>query len=296
MKPETTRAFVLTLLVNLLAGTTLATDGTPLLCTKSKLVFEESFSADKLDSRWSAAKGDWKIVDGALQGSELKEDMHAASIRTDVELPGTLILQFDFKFDGGNTIHCSFNGRGHICRATITSQGFVLKGEKVKNDDADKAVTVGQVQQEFVKGKWYKMQIEIDGEEFVARVNDGPIAFGSHAKVAREKTNFGFPMAGVSSQIDNIKIWSATSNPDWAATKKRLPANKMVAPTPPTPKNRFATLDKNNDDRLSLQEFIGNRPREVQATAEKQFNRKDKNNDGSLSLSEFVPRQADKQD
>jgi len=90
----------------------------PLMCTKGRLVFEESFSSGELDARWSAAKGDWKIVDGVLQGTELKADKHAASIRTDVELPATLIMQFDFKFDGGSAIHCSFNGKGHICRVS----------------------------------------------------------------------------------------------------------------------------------------------------------------------------------
>jgi len=283
------RILTTVLLATLIGGVAWADDGQPLVCTKGKLVFEESFSSDTLDARWSAAKGDWKIVDGVLQGSELKADDHAASIRTDVELPETLVMQFDFKFDGGKVIHCSFNGQGHICRATITPTGFTLKGEKVKKDPQDKAVTVGQVEQEFVKGKWHTMRIEIAGEEFVARVDDGPVAFGSDAKIAREKTNFGFPMAGVSSQIDNIKIWSATLNPDWATTKSELPANKIIPPKPPTPQQRFARSDKDENGSLSLQEYIGNRAKDKHEAAKKQFERKDKDGDGSMSLSEYLP-------
>lgn len=287
--------FLATVLFSFMVGNAaVASDGEPLLCTKGKLVFEDSFSSDKLDSRWSAAKGDWRIINGALQGSELAADDHAASIRTDVRLPGTLIMQFDFKFDGGSTIHCSFNGKGHICRATITPKGFTLKGEKVKKDPADKAVTVGQVQQNFVKGKWYTMQIEIDEEEFVARVDDGPVAFGSHAKIAREKTNFGFPMAGVSSKIDNVKIWNATQNPNWASTKRKLPANRIIPPTPASPRKRFANLDKDQNGKMSLQEFIGKRPTDKHEAAKSQFKRKDTNNDGALSMSEFAPPQRDK--
>jgi hypothetical protein len=270
-------------------ASTLATTGEPMMCEKGKLVFEESFSKSELESRWSAAKGDWKIVDKALQGIELVKDNHAASIRTNVELPSMMIMQFDFKFDGGRVIHCSFNGKGHICRATITPNGFTLKGEKVKKDPQDKSVTVGQVEQEFVKGEWYTMMIEIADDEFVARVNDGPVAFGAHEKIARDKTNFGFPMAGVSSQIDNIKIWSATLKPDWAVTRSKLPVNKVVSPTPATPRQRFAVLDKDHNAKLSLAEFIGNRPAEKRNAAEKQFQRKDKNSDKSLSLAEFLP-------
>ena len=281
------RIFTLCFYASLIVGTATANDDERLLCTQGELVFEESFSGDKLDARWSMAKGDWQIVSGALKGTELKADKHAASIRTDVELPGTMVMQFDFKFDGGSVIHCSFNGKGHICRATITPQGFILKGEKVKKDAKDKAVVVGQVQQSFANGQWYTMHIEIAGEEFVARVNDGPVAFGSHPKIARDKNNFGFPMAGVSSQIDNVKIWDAVANPDWAKTKSKLPVNKIMGATPPSLKKRFTNLDKNHDARLSLPEFIGNRPDDKRELASKQFKRKDKNGDGALSLAEF---------
>jgi len=265
--------------------------GDPLLCTKGTLVFEETFSADQVDSRWTAAKGDWKIVNGTLQGSELKADNHAASIRTNIEFGDPVVVAFDFKFDGGTVIHCSFNGKGHICRATITPTGYTLKGEKVKKDPKDKSVTVGQVRQEFVQGKWYTMQIEMAGKEFVAQVGDGPVAFGEHEKIARSKNNFGFPMAGVSSQLDNIKVWEGKLNPKWSEIKSKLPVNKIVLPKPPTPKQRFALMDKDKSASLSLKEFIGNRPADKQELAKKQFDRKDKDSNGSLSLAEYLPPQ-----
>ena len=34
--------------------------------------------AESIPDGWSAAKGEWKVVDGALQGSELESDEHAA--------------------------------------------------------------------------------------------------------------------------------------------------------------------------------------------------------------------------
>ena len=266
-----------------------AGESKPILCRKGKLLLDESFAMEKIDSRWSMNKGAWKIVDGALQGTELEKDNHAASIRTAIELPGTLVMQFDFRFDGGTVIHCSFNGKGHICRATITPTGFTLKGEKVKKDPDDKSVTVGQVQQTYKKGEWYTMRVEIGGQEFVAQVDDGPVAFGAHAKVARAKNNFGFPMAGVNSRIDNIRIWEAKVNPNWASIKSKLPVNKIVPPAPPTPKQRFDRLDKNHDGALSLKEFIGARPKDKRELAEKQFGRRDKDGNGSLSLSEYLP-------
>lgn len=276
------------------AGPLLAADSQtaspkPIMLTKGKLILSETFS-DEVPASWKAAKGKWTIVKGALQGTELPADEHAASIRTDVELPSSFIFQFDFKFDGGKVIHCSFNGKGHICRATITPNGFTLKGEKVKKDPADKAVTVGQIQQKFETGKWYTMLIEISSNEFVARVSDDKIAFGSHAKIGRAKNNFGFPMAGVSSSIDNLKIWSAKPSDQWANAKKKLPANKIVPPTPKSPKQRFASMDKDRNGQLSLKEFIGKRPKTTHEAITKQFNRRDKDDNKTLSLTEFSPK------
>lgn len=203
-----------------------ATTLEPLMLTRGKQIFDESF-ASGIPGTWKKAKGEWEIVKGALQGAELPADKHAAVIRTDFDLPSNYIMQFDFKFDGGKVIHCSFNGKGHICRATLTPSGFTLKGEINKKDPKDKAVMLGQVKQAFEKGQWYTMLLEIQGDEIVARVGkNGPVAFGSHAKVGRPKTNFGFPVAGSNASIDNIKIWAATPNADWAQVKKKLAQTK----------------------------------------------------------------------
>jgi hypothetical protein len=261
----------------------------PLMLKRSKVLLNEEFSAKDVDARWQPAKGQWKIVEGALQGTELKADEHAASIRTDIKLPENFILQFDFKFDGGKVIHLSFNGKGHICRTTLTPAGFTLKGEKVKKDLKDKAATVGQIQQKFEKGKWYTMLVEVKGPEFVARVNDEQVAFGQHAKVARPKSNFGFPMAGVSSSVDNIKIWQGEPSDQWAKTKAGLTPNKIVRPAPPTAAQRFVRQDKDKDGKLSLKEFIGQRPKDKVEAAKKAFGRKDKDKDGSLSAKEYAP-------
>lgn len=284
----TARLSILAIVFTLtMQGFTFAAD--PLLCLPGQLIFEESFSSPSLNSQWTAPKGDWSVVEQSLRGSDLPADNHSAVIRTDVEFPKNFIIQFKFRFNGGKAIHCSFNGKGHICRATLTPDGYTLKGEKVKSDPQDRSVTVGQVEQKFVSGKWYTMQIEIAGNEFVAQIDDGPIAFGNDKKIDRPKTNFGFPMSGVYSEIDDIKIWNADLNPNWAAKKKTLSPNKITPPQPPTMEKRFQNLDKNGDGSISLKEFINPRKQDKKAAAEKQFKRKDKNQDGKMSLQEYSP-------
>ncbi len=53
------------------------------------------------------------------------------------------------------------------------------------------------------------------------------------------------------------------------------------------PKEVFAKLDKNGDDKVSEEEFVGKKTGEKAEKAKKAFARKDKDKDGSLTLEEF---------
>ena len=60
------------------------------------------------------------------------------------------------------------------------------------------------------------------------------------------------------------------------------------------PKVVFAKLDKNSDDKVSEEEFVGKKTGEKAEKAKKAFARKDKNKDGSLSLEEFSAKKKKK--
>jgi len=285
------RCTSLTVLLALLCISAIAcaADLKPIMTTRGKALLTESFEAATLPESWESLKGTWTVAEGALQGAEKASDKHAAVIGTSLELPRTFQVRFDFKFDGAKTVHLSFNGKGHICRVAITPSGFVLKGEKVKKDPADKSVDVGNVQQKFESGKWYTMLVEIDGPEFVAFVNPKQIAFGSHEKITRPKNVVRFPLSGSTASIDNLKIWTAKSNPTWAKTKAALPPNKPIVKLPPTPAERFKRSDKNGDGKISREEFINPRPKDKQQAAARAFGRKDKDGNGFLDAKEFAP-------
>jgi hypothetical protein len=54
-----------------------------------------------------------------------------------------------------------------------------------------------------------------------------------------------------------------------------------------SPEQRFAKADKNGDQKLSLEEFVGKRTDEKKEKATKRFGKLDKDGDKSLSLEEF---------
>jgi hypothetical protein len=210
-------------------------DLAPLMTIRGKQVLSDDFSGPSIDSKWKPGKGKWEIKDGALKGVEVATDMHAATIHTPIKQTDG-IFQFDFRCDGGKTTHLSLNGaKGHICRVTITPNGFQVRKDGSKTDAADKPALLDSCKVSFEKGKWYTMIVEVSGKEMLARVDDKHFAFGEDAKVATPKEMMGFPAAGDSTSFDNVKVWEATANPEWAKTKEKLKADhpeKMAAPRP----------------------------------------------------------------
>lgn len=199
-------------------------DLTANLCVRGKLVFSDDFAAKELAPAWKVAKGKWEVSDGALKGAELAADSHAAVIKH--PLPSrNFVLQFSFRFDGAKSLACSFDGKGHVCRVVLSPQGFQVRRDAAK-DGGEKPVTLGKGAAEFKPGEWHTMLVEVQGKEMLAQVDDKVFAFGENAGIEADKTTFGFPTGGESVSIDDVRVWEATPNPDWAANRLKLTAGQ----------------------------------------------------------------------
>lgn len=188
-----------------------------------KSLVEERFDAATLPSAWTTPKGTWTVVDGALEGREKPEDEHNAVFLSKQTLPTTLVLKADVRFDGATAIALLFNGpAGHVCRVTMTPNGFTLTGDKDKKDTADKAAVLAKVEQQFNKGEWYHLTIEITGDEMLAWTDATHVGYGRNAKIAREKSAVGISLAKQSGRIDNLIISAAEPDAAWAEHKTAL--------------------------------------------------------------------------
>lgn len=192
-------------------------DLTARLSTRGKLLFSDDFSSGALGAEWKPLKGTWEVADGALRGKEKAEDMHAAVLKY-MRPYRNLAVQFSFKFDGAKQASLSMDGKGHVCRVVLTPAGFTLRKDGTK-DKTVKAVDLGKGAVEFKPGAWHTMLVEVVGDTLLAQVDDKVVAHGSNAGIDVDKASIGFPVSGEGFVIDDVRVWEATANPEWAKLK-----------------------------------------------------------------------------
>lgn len=192
-----------------------------LMCERGKLLLSDDFQKP-FASPWKVAKGKWEVVDGAIQGSELKADMHGAVVRTNVAARN-LVIQYSFKLAGTKQTTLSINdAQGHNSRVLINKAGISARKDDHDHTGPDKAEMLQTVATPIAEGEWHTLVVEINGPEFLARLDGKQVAYGSHAAINVDKTNIGLTVAGESASFKDFRIWEATPKADWAATKAKV--------------------------------------------------------------------------
>lgn len=197
-----------------------------LMCVRGKLVMSNDFDKP-LSQPWRAINGKWEVAGEAVQGSELEADKHGAVIRANLPLHNA-VIQYSFKLEGAKTTTFSINdAKGHNSRVIINATGFTARKDDHDHTGPDEAVVLQAVKTKIGEGEWHTMVIEVNGAEFLARLDGKQVAYGSHEAIDDDKTNIGLTVGGQSVSFKNLRIWDATEKPDWAANKAKLTANTM---------------------------------------------------------------------
>jgi hypothetical protein len=200
-----------------------ASEPKTLLCDRGKLLLSDDLDKP-LAAEWKPNRGVWGIMDGVLQGSERTEDKHAAVLRR--RLQGhDLVYQFSFKFDGATRIGLNVDDpKGHCCLAAITPEGFNVIRATHGDDKNDKRVHLDAKQIALRPGTWHTLVFEVQGPDVLASVDDSAVAFGAHPAIEVDKASFAISVSGVSASIKNLRVWEATPNKNWEATRAKLRA------------------------------------------------------------------------
>ena len=182
-----------------------ATD--PAFSERGKLLFSDDFSAATLKPGWAGKPGKWEIVNGAAMISERTEDKHAAVRRHPLQYHDA-IFEFSFQFNGAKMLALSINNKGgHVCRLQISPTGMILQTDKPNATSDLKTVRLAAAQFPVEAGKWHKVVLEVRGKRMTAQIDGKQTVTGENALVDVDKTDFGFPVAGVSALLANIRIF-----------------------------------------------------------------------------------------
>lgn len=184
--------------------------GDLLISKKGGSLMIDNFSADTpLKSPWTMPKGKWEVKDGALVGSEIKADNHAAVLHYNKK-NHNLIVQFDYEMKGAQFLHLSFNhAKGHLWRLMITDKEIRLQKDKDKKNPNSKAEVVAKTNFTSKPGERHTVTVEIVGPQIVAHVDDKITLKASNSVFDTEKPNIRFIVRGESVLIDNFIAWQA---------------------------------------------------------------------------------------
>lgn len=179
----------------------------PVLLMLSGDLLHEPFASATLSPEWKAAKGQWRIVEGRLEGTEIAADKHAAVVRRDVRFRDG-VVRYSVRLDGAKAAHLSINGAGgHICRLILTPTSAELRRDKPNAKSEEKAASLAKASAAFAPGTWYDVEVSFQGPTMSAHIKSAGIALkGEHDAIAAEKTNLGFPVTGATASFDNVRV------------------------------------------------------------------------------------------
>ena len=185
-----------------------------LMTEPGKLLFSDDLSA-RPGPAWRVAKGKWEPADGGLRGSELKADMHGAVMRHTMPFKNA-VIQYSFRLDGARQTTLSINAtKGHLCRVLVNADGFTVRKDDSDHTGPDRPVVFETKKTPIKPGTWHTLVVELYGKEMVATLDGEQVAF---------KANFGLTVAGESAAFKDLRVWEATANKTWDATKAKLRA------------------------------------------------------------------------
>jgi hypothetical protein len=181
----------------------------PLLGTPGEVVLEESFSGPSLGKLWTVNKGEWKVADGTVVGSEKASDKHAAVLTCKVPNHNSAI-RLSFKLGKAKQFHVSFNKvRGHLFRVMVTPGSLVVRTDKPGKKSKTRPVALGKAAVKFAPDQWYTMLVEVRGDQVAVQTDNGATVKGTHSSLDVAKPNYRFILRGDGLQLDDVTIWKA---------------------------------------------------------------------------------------
>ena len=214
-------------LVSLQVGAALDMSQSPLLGEPKSAYKMDTFDAVRDNGTWHFLEW-WEVRDGVL----VRNDLPAENKRIFIKKPDykDVVIRFDFQFRGADEIRLVTGGGGHY------NLGVHIRRNRFRIKTADdKSVPyfptiLGECPFNFEKGKWYTMQVEVVGDEILARLDAKHFVVGKHPMLNRKREYFAFQVDQSGAVFDNVGIWHARAKKGWEAARQSLVKKQSTRP------------------------------------------------------------------
>jgi hypothetical protein len=200
---------------------------------KGALIFSDDFNRTELGDAWRITTPIFEITDGTLKGTQTQPHSPVGMVKVGHK---DLAIEFKFKLgEGTSGINAVCNDRdykeghgGHLCRVTLQPRQIFLADDKERlrheieemmKDPSKKAevakLTAGR-SVSFPKTldpeKWYRLHIEIVGDELRVKLDDKPVGSLKSSGIGHPmKSEFYLAVSGKDVRFDDLRIWSLDS-------------------------------------------------------------------------------------
>lgn len=180
----------------------------PALVKTGQPTQSESFDQKKLGKQWAVNKGEWTVSEDLLVGKELPADKHAAVLTWKLPHRNSM-LRCSFQLKDAKFFHLSLNHpKGHLFRVMIDKNGLILRTDKDKKDPKSKPITLAKAQGKLDPNQWYTLQLEMQGDQVVAQLDNGLKVAGQHPSLDSQKTGYRFVLKGDTLLLDDMAVWN----------------------------------------------------------------------------------------
>ncbi|MCG8602388.1 MAG: hypothetical protein MI807_19745 [Verrucomicrobiales bacterium] len=182
--------------------------------TETPPLIEDSFDREELGKGWTTQTGEWKIVDGALRGKEIKADKHSAAARRVVETKDA-VYQLRFRLsEGSKGFHFGFDPKrgsldkkGHLFSVIVTPASWrILKHVDKNRREEDPNEILATASQTFEPGTWYSLTVVTKGTKVDAMIEGIAPLTSEHPTFGVPKPTLVFRVIGDAVDVDDITV------------------------------------------------------------------------------------------
>ncbi len=215
-----------------------AADPPTLMVRPLKVLCQESFTKGMPPKpMWNPdLVGAWTVADGWLSGAERAKDHHAAVCFANVEsLPAACIIRCRFRIGEADEAQIMGQGRnGDAQRVTFllrmkrTGFGLAAIGDKTATPPEPDNVWFPETAQALDPNRWYRITLEVDGDEALAYTDDQHVTYVRHPVFLKQRWGISLRAGGVdrAASFTDVQLIAGEPDPGWAKVRARFPAPK----------------------------------------------------------------------